>query len=117
MLAYNLVYCFTLLQVVGWSTGRPWQWAYSRDASRSARVSPRVLPGISTYPSCANSRLTRGGIGSGEFDIDVGGVGVVDAGVGAGACTGVGVGADAGAGGTGAGAGAATMGTCVGIGR
>ena len=54
------------------------------DASRSARVLPRVLPGISTYPSHFNSRLTRGGIVAGEFDIVVGGGGSVAAGTGAG---------------------------------
>ena len=99
-----------------WSDGRPWRWPYYRDASCSARVSPRVLPGISTYPSCANSRLTRGSIRAGEFDIGLGGGGIVDAGVGARAGTGVGVVVGAGAGGTGAGAGAATLGTGVGIG-
>ncbi|CAM9558115.1 unnamed protein product, partial [Ascophyllum nodosum] len=64
---------------------RPWRWAYSRDASRSARVSPRVPSGIFTYPSYSNSRITRGGIGAGGFDTDAGGGGVVgDASVGAG---------------------------------
>ena len=24
--------------IAAWSNGRPWRWAYSRDASRSARV-------------------------------------------------------------------------------
>ena len=81
---------------------------YSRDGSRSARVLPRVLPGISTYPSCASSRLARGGIGAGEFVIGVGGGGIVDAGVGAGVGTGVGVVAGVGAGGSGAGAVAVT---------
>ena len=61
--------------IAAWSSGRPWRWAYSRDASLNIMVSPRVLPGISTYPSYTNSRLTRGGIGAGEFDIDVGGGG------------------------------------------
>ena len=56
----------------------------SRDASRNARLSPCVLPGISTHPSCSNSRLTRGGIGAGEFDVGVGGGGSVAAGAGAG---------------------------------
>ena len=63
----------------------------------------------SIYPSCANSLLTRGGIGAGNFDIGVGDGGVVDADVGAEAGPGVGVGAGAGAGGTGAGAGAVTI--------
>ena len=40
-----------------WSNGRSWRWAYFRDASRSARVSPCVLPGTSTYPSYTNLRL------------------------------------------------------------
>ena len=60
--------------IAAWSNGRLWRWAYSRDASRSARVSPRVLPGIFTYSSYSNSRLMRGGIGAGEF---VGGGGSV----------------------------------------
>ena len=85
--------------------------AIHRAVHRSRQASSR----ISTHPSCANSRLMRGGIGAGEFDIGVGGTGVVDAGVGAGAGMGVGVGAGAGAGGAGAEAGAATMGTSVGI--
>ena len=85
------------------SNGRPWRWAYSRDTSSSAWVSPRVLPGISTYPSYSNSRLTRGGIGAREFDIGVG--------------DGVSVAADAGTEGTATGAedGAATA-TCCGMG-
>ena len=29
--------------IAAWSNGRPWRWAYSRDASHT-----RVLPGIST---------------------------------------------------------------------
>ena len=66
-----------------------------------ARVSPRVLPGISTYPACASSRLMHEGIGAVELDIGVGGGGVVGEGAGGGAGTGVGVGAGAGAGGTG----------------
>ena len=70
--------------MAAWSNGIPWRWAYSRDASRNARVSPRVLPGISIYPSYSNSRLTRGGIGAGEFDVGVGGGDSVAAGVGAG---------------------------------
>ena len=70
--------------IAAWSSGIPWRWAYSRDASRSARVSPRVLPTISTYPSCSSSRLTRGGIGAGEFDVGVGGGGSAAAGAGAG---------------------------------
>ena len=82
--------------------------------SRIARASPRVLPGISTYPSWASSRLTCAGIGAGEFDIGIGGGGVGVEGVGAGAGTGVGDGAGAGAGGTGAGAGAVTLGTAIG---
>ena len=101
---------------VAWSNVRPWRWAYSRDALRIARVSPRVLPGISTYLSCDSSRLTRGGIGAGEVDIGTGGGGVGGSGVGAGAGTGVGDGAGAGAGGTGAGAGAVTLGIGVDIG-
>ena len=77
-----------------WSIGRLWRWAYSRDASCSARVSPRVLPGISTYPSYSNSRLTRGGMGAWKFDIGVGGGGGIAAGSGAGgAATGAGDGA------------------------
>ena len=106
VLADNLVYCFTLVSSIdimtAWPNGRPWRWAYSREALRSGRVSPRVLPGISTYPSCATSRLMHGGIGARELDIDVSGGGVVGEGVGAGPGTGVGVGAGAGAGGTGA---------------
>ena len=70
--------------IAAWSNGIPWRWAYSRDASRNARVSPRVLPGISTYPSYSNLRLTRGGIGAGEFDVGVGGGGSVAAGARAG---------------------------------
>ena len=31
--------------IAAWSNGIPWRWAYSRDASRNARVSPRVLSG------------------------------------------------------------------------
>ena len=57
---------------------------YSRGASRSAQVSSRILPGISTYSSCSDLRLTRRGIGADEFDIDVGGGGGVAAGAGAG---------------------------------
>ena len=77
-----------------WSNGRPWRWAYSRDASRNGRVSPRVLSGISIYPSCSNSRLTRGEIGAGEFDVGIGGGGSVSAGAGAGGvATGAGDGA------------------------
>ena len=107
VLADNIVCCFGSLfssidTMAPWSNGRPWRWAYSREALRSARVSLRVLPGISTYPSCANSRLMHGGIGARELDIGVGGGDVVGEGVDAGAGTGVGVGADAGAGGTGA---------------
>ena len=80
--------------IAAWSDGIPWRWAYSRDASRNARVSPRVLPGISTYPSYFNLRLTRGGIGAGEFDVGVGGDGSVSAGAGAGGvATGAGDGA------------------------
>ena len=80
--------------ITAWPNGRPWRWAYSRDASRSARVSPRVLPGISMYPSYSNSRLTRGGIGAGEFDVGVGGGSSVSACAGAGGvATGAGDGA------------------------
>ena len=80
--------------ITAWSNGRPWRWAYSRDASRNARVSPRVLPGIFTYPSYSNSRLTHGGIGAGEFDVGVGGGGSVSAGARAGGvATGAGDGA------------------------
>ena len=86
--------------IAAWSNGRPWQWAYSRDASRDARVSLRVLPGISTYPSFSSSRLTRGGIRAGEFDVGVGGGGSVSAGAGAGGVA------------TGAGDGAATCADC-----
>ena len=56
----------------------PWEDAWRNP--RIARVSPRVLPGISTYLSWASSRLTRGG-----FAICMGGGGVGVAGVGAGA--------------------------------
>ena len=63
--------------IAAWSNGKPWRWAYSRDASRNARVSPRVLPGISTYPSYSNSRLTHGGGGTGEFATFVSAVAVV----------------------------------------
>ena len=46
------------------------------------------------YPSCSNSRLTRGGIEAGEFDVRVGGGGSVAAGAGAGGvATGAGDGA------------------------
>ena len=31
--------------IAAWSNGIPWRWAYSRDVSRNARVSPRVLSG------------------------------------------------------------------------
>ena len=59
--------------IAAWSNasrnGITWRWAYSGDASRNARVSPRVLPGISTYSSYVNSQLTRGGIGAGESDV------------------------------------------------
>ena len=61
--------------IAAWSNGRRRRWTYSRDASRSARVSPRALTGISTYPSYSNSRITREGIGAGELDIGVGGGG------------------------------------------
>ena len=47
--------------------------------------------GISTYASCATSRLMHRGIGARELDIGVGGGGVVGEGVGAGAGTDVGV--------------------------
>ena len=70
--------------IAAWSYCRPWRWAYSRDALRSAQVSPSVLLGISTYSSYSNSRLTCGGIGAGEFDIGVGGGSGVAAGAGAG---------------------------------
>ena len=72
--------------IVAWSNGTPWRWAFSRDASGSSRVSPRVLLliGISTFPSYSSSGLTRRGIGAGEFDIGVGGGGSVSAGAGAG---------------------------------
>ena len=70
--------------IAAWSNGIPWRWAYSRHASRNARVSPRVLPSISTYPSCSNSRLTRGGIGAGGVDVGVGGGGSIATGAGAG---------------------------------
>ena len=62
-----------------WLIGRTWRWAYSRYVSYSARISPRVLAAISTYPSYSNLRLTRGGIGAGEFAIGVGGGGSVSA--------------------------------------
>ena len=85
--------------IAAWSNGRPWRWAYSCDALRSARVSPRILPGISTYPSYSNSRLTRGRVGAGEFDIYVGCDGSVAANAGAGgAATDVGDGAAMGTG-------------------
>ena len=61
-----------------------WRWAYSCNASRIARASPRVPQGISTYPSCPYLRLTRGGIGVGEFNVRVDGGGSVAAGAGAG---------------------------------
>ena len=83
-----------------WFIRRMWQWAYSRYVLYSAWISPRVLPGISTYLSYSNSWLPRGGIGAGEFAIGVGG--------------GDSVSADAGAGGvvTGEGDGAATGTDC-----
>ena len=87
--------------IAAWSNGRPWRWAYSRDASHNARVSPRVLPGISTYPSYSNSRLTRGGIGAGEFNVGVGGGGSVFTGTragGVGAGDGAATGTDCGTG-------------------
>ena len=65
--------------IAAWFIGRTWRWAYSRYVSYSSRISPHVLPGISTYPSYSNSRLTRGGIGAGEFAIGVGGGGSVSA--------------------------------------
>ena len=65
--------------ITAWFIGRTWHWGYSRYVSCSARISPRVLPGISTYPLYSNSRLTRGGIGAGEFAIGVGGGGSVSA--------------------------------------
>ena len=52
---------------------RPWRCAYFCDASRIARVSRGVLWIISTVLSFSDSRLTRGGIGAGDFDIGVGG--------------------------------------------
>ena len=58
----------------------PWRWTYSCNASRIVRVSPSVLPGISTFPSFLMSRPTRGGIGAGGFNTDAGGV--IDAGAG-----------------------------------
>ena len=57
---------------------------YSCNALRITRVSPRVLPGISTYPSYYTSRLTRGGIGAGEVGVGIGGGGSVSIGAGAG---------------------------------
>ena len=60
--------------ITAWFIGRTWLWAYSRYVSYSARISPRVLPGISRYSTYSNSRLTRG-----EFDIGVGGGGSVSA--------------------------------------
>ena len=101
--------------MTAWSNGRV-MMGVLRDVSRSVWVSPRVLPDISTYPSCAILRLMREGIGAWRFDMGVCGGGVVDAGVSAGARTGVSVGACAGAGGTRAGAGAVTMRTGVGTG-
>ena len=53
------------------SIGRLWPWANFRHALRSARVLPRVLPGISTHPSYSNSRLRHEGTGAGEFNIGV----------------------------------------------
>ena len=47
----------------------------------SRHASSRSSP---TYPSCSNSRLTRGGIGAGKFDVGVGGGSSVAAGAGAG---------------------------------
>ena len=44
----------------------------SRDVSRRTQVSPFVLLGIFTFSSHSISRLTRGGIGAGAFDIGVG---------------------------------------------
>ena len=55
-------------------------------------VIPRVLPGISTYLSCSNLQLTRGGIGAGEFDVRIGGSVAAGAGAG-GVATGAGDGA------------------------
>ena len=53
-----------------------------------------VIPSISTYPSCSNSRLMRRGIGAREFDVRAGGGGSVAAGAGAGGvATGAGDGA------------------------
>ena len=37
--------------ITAWFIGRTWRWAYSRYVSYSARISPRVLPCISTSPS------------------------------------------------------------------
>ena len=56
--------------------------AVFRDASHIARVSPRVLRGISTHASCSILRLTRGGIAASGFDIDVGGGVAASAGAG-----------------------------------
>lgn len=94
---------------------RPYRWAYFRDASRRARVSPHFLLDISLYPSCSSSRGPRARIGVGGFNaggvddtgvtVDTGGVvKVIDS---AGACVTTGAGADgASAGCTDAGAGA-----------
>ena len=54
------------------------------NASRITRVSPRVLPGVSTFPSFFMPRPTRGGIGAGGFNTDAGGVVNVGAGDGGG---------------------------------
>ena len=73
----------------------PWRWAYTCNASRITRVSPRVLPGVSTFPSFVVSRPTRGGIGAEGFNTDAGsvvdvgaGTSVAAAGAGDGAATG-----------------------------
>ena len=120
MLAYNLVYRYILFPtlisaphglMVDHGDGRIPSMHRAVHGSRHS-----FFQIICTYPLSANSRLTRGRIGAGEFVIGVGGGRIVDAGVGAGAGTGVGVGAGAEAGGTGAKAGAATIGAGVGIG-
>ena len=42
----------SIYTMAAWPNGRPWRWTYSRDVSRGARVSPRVLSGISTSLMC-----------------------------------------------------------------
>ena len=85
--------------IAAWFNGRSWRWVYSRDASRNECTGLAARPpGHFQVSSCSNSRLRRGGIGAGEFDIGTGGGGSVSAGAEAGeVATGAGDGAATGA--------------------